>query len=75
MIKGFILDLLCFIGIQFLFWVFYVAMVSSWYVSIMVLLGIGVLSTSIASLYFLIKLGIRLFIKANKKVLKDIQND
>ncbi len=71
---GLFLDVLCFIGMQLLFWIFIGAMGASWYLSIIVLWAIAAFLASLVVLYFFIKLVIRLYRKANQEVLKDLKN-
>ncbi len=75
MTVGLFLDVLGFIGMQLLFWIFIGAMGSSWYLTIIMLWAIAAFLTSLVVLYFFIKIIIRLYRKANQEVLKDLRNN
>ncbi|WOO89739.1 hypothetical protein R2F61_03260 [Mollicutes bacterium LVI A0078] len=64
------LDILGFIGIQLLFWIFIGAMSASCYLSIILLWAIAAFLTSLVVLYFFIKIVIRLYRKANQELLR-----
>ncbi len=72
---GLCLDILGFIGMQLLFWIFIGAMGASWYLSIILLWAIAAFLTSLVVLYFFIKIVIRLYRKANQEVLRDLRNN